>query len=182
MGGNFASPSPRHAASSSPQGVAPLLTGPMVGKHRLKCLELRVGCLPAHLGNSFLCWRHLTMREGGGEDPFICAGGREMGSISLLNAQHVLEALVAAATVASSFVKESRPAPMKVRTKGCMPPSARYVHVEHCESFFHNLSLLVPELKICRSLRRKSTLGALNFCQSVTRPEPLMPSSLGKSM
>jgi hypothetical protein len=25
--------------------------------------------------------------EGGGEDPFICAGGREMGLISLLDAQ-----------------------------------------------------------------------------------------------
>jgi hypothetical protein len=56
---------------------------------------------------------------------------RGIGSTPLHDAQQVLETSVAVAMVSLSSLKESRPLPKKVRTKGCLPPSAWYVHVCH---------------------------------------------------
>jgi hypothetical protein len=46
-----------------------------------------------------------------------------------------------------------------------------------CREHFSQLTPLVSELGIQRFLSRKCTLGALNFCRLVARPEPPMPSS-----
>jgi hypothetical protein len=123
----------------------------------------------------------VTPDNEGAEDPFIGIGDREMGSTPLRDAQQVLEMSAAVAMVSSSSLRESGPLPKKVHTKGCLPPSTQYVHVE-CHEPFHSLLPLVSELGIRRFLSRKRTLGALNFCRSVARPEPPMPSSLSKNV
>jgi hypothetical protein len=63
-------------------------------------------------------------------DAILCAGEREMGSTLLRDAQKVPELSAAMATVFSFYLRESGQFPKKVHTKGCLLPSAWYVHVE----------------------------------------------------
>jgi hypothetical protein len=53
----------------------------------------------------------------------------EMGLTPLPEVQQVLEATTAVATVSLSSLGEPGPPPKKVRTKGCLSPSARYAYV-----------------------------------------------------
>jgi hypothetical protein len=76
--------------------------------------------------------------------------------------RQVLEAPVAAATASPSSHGEARPPLKKVHTKGCLPPSARYVHVGTV-FFLCNLPTFIAELEILWSLGGKRTLGTLNF-------------------
>jgi hypothetical protein len=161
-GKTLPTPSPPRVAPSLPQGATPLLTGPMVGKHQSKCLRAEGGP-PSGLSKQLPPTLETPSHEGV-DDPFICVGGREMGSISLLDAHQVLKALAIVTTIASSCLMEFGPTPKKVYTQGCLLPSACYMRLEQRESFFHNLSPLVPDLRIHRSLSRKRTLGALDFC------------------
>jgi hypothetical protein len=90
---------------------------------------------------------------GGGEDPCICVGGREMDSTPLLDAKQVMEASAVVAMVSSPRLTESVSLPKKAHTKGYLPPFARYVCVE-CHEPFHTFSPLVLEREIRWSLSR----------------------------
>jgi hypothetical protein len=86
-------------------------------------------------------------REGGGEDPFICTGRQEIGLSPLPNVRQALEPSAAMAMVSSSCLRESKPLPKKVRTKGCLLPSTQYMCVGPRE-LFCNSSFIVPEIEV----------------------------------
>jgi hypothetical protein len=69
-------------------------------------------------------------RLQGRGDAFLRVVEREMSSTLLRDAQQVLEPSATVATVSSFSLGESGPFLKKVRTKGCLPPSAWYAHME----------------------------------------------------
>jgi hypothetical protein len=145
-GKTLPTPSPPRVAPSLPQGATPLLTGPMVGKHQSKCLRAEGG--PPHGSYRQLSPTLVTPdHKGGGEDPFICTGGREMGSAHQLGAQHALEVSAAVATISSPCFGESGSLPKKAHTKGWLSPFGRYVHVQCHEPFFIASHLLCLSVK-----------------------------------
>jgi hypothetical protein len=82
----------------------------------------------------------------------------------------VLEPSATVATVSSFSLGESGPFLKKVRTKGYLPPSAWYAHME-CRG--PSLQPTTSSALACNSmvfLNRKRILGALSFCHSVAQP------------
>jgi hypothetical protein len=149
-------PSPPHRVSSSlSQGVGSQQRGPLVGECLSKCFRA-AGEPPSSLSEQPP--KSLANHEG------------------VEGAQQAPESLATVASRPSSSFGESRPPPKKARTEGCLSPFAQFVYVDG--GLLCRLPLLVADHEPRRFYSNmKHTLGVLNFCCSMTRPEPLTPLS-----
>jgi hypothetical protein len=74
----------------------------------------------------------VTSNHEGEKDLSVCISGEERGLTTRPKVQQVMGTLVVVAVTSSSSFGELRPPLKKVCTMGCLPPSARYVHVGCC--------------------------------------------------
>jgi hypothetical protein len=150
--------------------MGPLLSGPIISECPSKCLRAEGGS-PSNLSQQPPPMQVTSDCKGEG-DAFLRVGEREMSLTLLRDSQQVLEPSDTVATVSSFSLGEYGPFLKKVRTKGCLPPSAWYVHME-CHG--PSLQPTTSSALACNSmvfLNRKRILGALSFCHSVAQPEP----------
>jgi hypothetical protein len=110
--------------------VSPLQIGSSVGERQSKRPRAEGWPLVSSFGQ-LLPAQVTSDREGEG-DPSVWISGEERGLTPHPDVQQVLDTPTTVVVASSSSFGEPKPALKKVRTKGCLSPSACYAHVGCC--------------------------------------------------